>query len=83
MADHLGDDLVSGIIERGAVESRAEAIHLAQFFWRMVSVSAEGGMELPVEGSAQYWTEKLYHSLGGYLESAGYEKEWHDEQDRA
>ena len=83
MADALRDDLAKNIIERGDVRSSAEATHLAQFFWKMVNLSAEGDMELPFEGSTQYWTEKLYNSIGGYLETVGYEQEWNDELDKA
>lgn len=83
LADELDDDLAKKIIKKGKVESREEAIHLAQFFWKMVNRSAEGGLRLPCEGSSQYWTEKLYNSIGGYLEQAGYEKEWNEELDKA
>lgn len=83
MADVLSDDLAKQIIERGSVQSKDEAVHLAQFFWKIVNRSAEGGLQLPCEGSSQYWTEKLYNSLGGYLENAGYEQEWNDELDKA
>lgn len=83
MADELGDDLAKAIIDKGDVQSKEEAIHLARFFWKMVNRSAEGGLQLPCEGSSQYWTEKLYNSIGGYLEQAGYEKEWNEELDKA
>lgn len=49
----------------------------------MVNKSAEDGLILPCEGSSEYWIEKLYNSLGGYLEKAGYEKEWNEEIDKA
>ena len=38
--------------------------------------------KLPCSGSAQYWTEKLYNSIGGYLKRAGYEEEWDREIDK-
>ena len=83
MADELGDDLAKTLLERGEVQSSEEATHLSRFFWKMVNRSAQGGVELPCEGSSQYWTEKLYNSIGGYLENAGYEQEWNDELDKA
>jgi hypothetical protein len=38
---------------------------------------------LPCEGSPEYWTEKLYNSIGGYLEKVGYGQEWDEEVDKA
>ena len=39
-------------------------------------------LKLPCSGSARFWTEKLYNSIGGYLEQAGYEEEWNRETDK-
>lgn len=83
LADVLQDELAERIIQKGEVANADEAIHLSKFFWAMVNKSAEGGVELPCEGSAQYWTEKPYSSIGGYLERAGYETQWNEEIDRA
>lgn len=83
LADELDDPLAKEIIQKGEVSDKEEAIHLSKFFWAMVSRSAEGGLKLPCEGSSQCWTEKLYNSLGGYLERAGYEDEWNEEVDKA
>jgi hypothetical protein len=82
-ADVLRDDLAKGIIQKGEVANADEATHLSKFFWAMVNKSADGGLELPCEGSSQYWTEKLYNSIGGYLERAGYEAQWNEEIDKA
>lgn len=73
LADVLQDELAKSIIQKGEVANADEAIHLSKFFWAMANKSADGGVELPCEGSAQYLTEKLYNSIGGYLERAGYE----------
>lgn len=83
LADELGDSIAKNIIQKGEVTNKQEAIHLSKFFWAMVNKSAEGSIELPCEGSSQYWTEKLYNSLGGYLERAGYEEQWNEEVDKA
>lgn len=83
LADLLQDELAKSIIQKGEAANADEATHLSKFFWAMVNKSAEGGVELPCEGSAQYWTEKLYSSIGGYLERAGYETQWNEEIDRA
>ena len=49
----------------------------------MIEKSARGDVQLPCEGSSEYWTEKLYNSIGGYLENAGYSAEWDEEIDKA
>ncbi len=82
-ASLLGDETTTKILQRSFVESRDEAIHLSKFFWRMIERSAEGNVQLPLEGSSEYWTEKLYNSIGGYLEKAGYGAEWNEEIDNA
>ena len=83
LADVLQDELAKSIIQKGDVANADEATHLSKFFWKMVNISAEGEVELPCEGSSQYWTEKLYNSIGGYLERAGYETQWNEEIDKA
>lgn len=82
-ASLLNDELTKQILHKNAVESREEAIHLSQFFWRMIEKSTERNIQLPCEGSSEYWTEKLYNSIGGYLEKAGYSAEWNEEIDKA
>lgn len=82
-ASLLNDELTKNILHKNAVGSREEAIHLSQFFWRMVEKSAEGNIQLPCEGGSEYWTEKLYNSIGGYLEKAGYSAEWNEEINKA
>jgi hypothetical protein len=82
-ASLLNDSLATSILEKAMVTSAEEATHLSRFFWKMVDKSAAGGVDLPCEGSSEYWTEKLLNSIGGYLESAGYEKEWETEVDNA
>lgn len=82
-ASLLNDETTKLILTKDLVESKEEAIHLSQFFWRMIEKSAEGNVVLPCEGSSEYWTEKLYNSIGGYLEKAGYGAEWDEEIDKA
>ncbi len=82
MAEVLEDALAREIIKKGVVANKQEAIHLSKFFWAMVNKSAEG-VELPCEGGSEFWTERLYNSIGGYLERAGYEDQWNEEIDKA
>jgi len=85
-ADLLNDMKARELIDNGLVSSREDATYLSKFFWRMVDESANNitlNIKLPCEGSPQYWTEKLYNSVGGYLEKAGYENEWNTEIDNA
>lgn len=83
LADLLEDNLAKDILQKGSVSSKEEARYLSRFFWHMVSKSAESNVDLPCEGSSQYWTEKLYNSIGGYLENNGYGDVWNEEIDRA
>ena len=78
-ADTLNDALAKEILQNDEVKSRDEAIHLSQFFWSMANRSADNNIQLPCDGDSQYWTEKLYNSIGGYLEDAGYEEQWNAE----
>jgi len=82
-ASEIGDSLAASIIENGEVTSKEEAIYLSKFFWLMVNRSAEGNVELPCAGGSEFWTEKLYNSIGGYLERAGFEEQWNQEIDNA
>ena len=85
-ADLLHDELARKIIEEGAVSNSSEATHLSNFYWRMVDAAVvfkRDKKPMPFDGSAQYWTEKLLNSFGGYLEKAGYEKEWDTASDNA
>lgn len=82
-ANLLNDEITKSILQKNIVESHDEAVHLSKFFWRMIDESSKGGVQLPCEGSSEYWTEKLYNTIGGYLEKAGYGAEWDDEVDNA
>ena len=83
LAEELENQSAKSILLKGYVSSAHEAQILSKFFWQMVDTSAAKDIYLPCDGSLKFWTEKLYNSLGAYLESAGYENEWNDEIDRA
>ena len=86
LAELLQDDKAKLLLESGEITSSAEATYLSQFFWRMVNLSEEENrkkLSIPCEGNAQYWTEKLYNTFGGYLDGIGYGTEWDKEIDEA
>lgn len=83
MATLLNDTKAQQIITAGEVKNAGEATHLSQFFWRMVECSAKETVQLPCEGSSEYWLEKIYNTFGGYLERSGYQDEWNAEIDNA
>lgn len=84
-ANKLNDDKALKIIECGEVKNSEEATYLSEFFWRMVDASIkdeEQDVELPWSEGAEFWNEKIMNSISGYLESAGYEKEWDEVVDQ-
>ncbi len=85
-ANELEDELALRILNSGGVQSSEEARHLSKFFWRMVDKSIElekQNVQFPWEEITEFWTEKLYNSFGGYLESHGFGEIWNQEVDKA
>lgn len=73
------------ILKCGEVKNSAQAISLSEFFWNMVDLSIEdenSGIALPWKEGAEFWNEKIMYSISGYLERAGYEKEWDEVADK-
>lgn len=68
------------ILQRGFVKDKPEAIHFAEFFWRVVAESANQD-KLNNENS-DYILEKIIVTLMAYFRSAGYEEEWEMVSDR-
>ena len=67
------------IIQGGELTSRDEAIHFAEFFWRMVKQS---NIEDEKKGeNSEYILEKIIISLMAYFRSAGFEDEWEEVSD--
>ena len=84
-ANKLNDSLTVQILNSGKVNNSAEAIHLSQFFWKMVDaavVDHQQKIDLPWPESSEFWCEKLMNSFSGYLDSVGYEKEWDEVSDQ-
>jgi len=82
-ADFLCDERAKKLIIKGVIANSEDATYIRKFFWHVVNETSKSDkiIQLPCEGSPQFWTEKLYNSLGGYLENSGYEKEWDTEID--
>jgi len=84
-AQKFEDERLLEILEQGEVKNAGDAILLSEFFWKMVDASIEDekqNVELPWTESGEFWNEKLLNSLSGYLERAGYEKEWDEVLDK-
>lgn len=78
-AKKLNEAAILEILRRGEALSVEGAVHLSQFFWRMVEAAIDdekNGVSLPWAEGAEFWNEKLMTSLSGYLERAGYEAQW-------
>ena len=81
--DLLGDKQSAELIQCARLNSAEEARHLSQLFWKMIDYSANNKVSLPVEGGSEFWLEKIYNSLGGFIEQQGYGDIWQEEVDRA
>ncbi|WP_020405061.1 hypothetical protein [Hahella ganghwensis] len=85
-ANVLNEEIVLNIFHTGTVQNADEARRLSRFFWKMVDKSIEmekAGTKFPWVENAEYWTEKLYNTFGGYLERIGYGEIWDEEVDNA
>ena len=78
-ADLLNDTMARQIIENNSITNADEAIHLAQFIWRMVDQS---NIEDKKSGNkSEYILEKIIITLMAYFRSNGYEAEWEQVSD--
>jgi hypothetical protein len=76
----LGDSKSEEIIQQGELKSRDEAIHFAEFFWRMVK---ESNIEDKKNNeNSEYILEKIIISLMAYFRSSGHEDVWEEVSDR-
>jgi hypothetical protein len=73
-ADVLGDAVSKEIIGRDEVRTKEEAVHLAEFFWKMVEAS--NAEDSKSGHSSEYILEKIVITLMAYYRSAGYGDEW-------
>lgn len=71
----LNDEETKKIIERNEILTKQEALHVAEFFWRMV----EKSNEIQYKNDAvqcEYLLQKVINTLMAYFKSSGYESEW-------
>lgn len=79
-AQLLDDSSSLEILNRGLVRDKQEAIHFAEFFWRVVAESAN--QDKANNESSEYILEKIIVTIMAYFRSAGYEEEWEMVSDR-
>lgn len=78
----LFDDSTSlEILQRGFVKDKPEAIHFAEFFWRVVAESAN--QDRVNNENSEYILEKIIVTLMTCFRSSGYEEEWEMVSDRS
>lgn len=75
----LDDKLTTEIIQSNQLRNKAQAVHLANFFWKMVDASNEQD-EMSGE-SSEYILEKIIITFMAYFRSTGYEEIWENISD--
>ncbi|GLS25048.1 hypothetical protein [Marinibactrum halimedae] len=73
-AQYLNDERSRLIIQRGILKTQEEAIHLANFYWKMVRLSNEKD-QISNENST-YIMEKIMITLMAFFRSSNFEREW-------
>ena len=79
-ANLLNDKLTMEIIERGSLENKDEANHLALFFWEMVRKSNEEDKK--TDNNSEFILEKIINTLMAYYRESGYEEQWEEISDK-
>ncbi len=68
------------IILRNAILDREEAIHLAEFYWKMVDAS--NIEDKKNNNNSEPILEKIIITFMAYFRLSGYEKEWDEVSDK-
>ena len=76
----LNDKTTVSIIERDEILNKDEAIHLAEFYWKMVDASNE--QDKKAGDNSEYILEKIIITFMAYFRSSGYENEWEEISDK-
>lgn len=77
----LSDTLTEEIINREEIRNKDEAIHLAEFYWKMVDLSNEE--DAKTGDNSENILEKIIITLMAFFRSSGYEQEWNEICDKA
>ena len=75
-AELLSDSKTKSIIENDSIKNNDEAIHLAEFFWKMAKASNDN------DTNSEYILEKIISSLMAYYRTTGYEETWEEIADK-
>lgn len=83
-AGKLQDTYAAEILANETPLDEATALYLSEFFWRMVdsSIECESNKNYPWSDRAEFWNEKIIHSISGYLERSGFIDIWDEVIDR-
>ena len=76
----LNDKTTESIINRDKLLNRQEAVHLAEFYWKMVNASNVDDKK--TGGNSEYILEKIIITFMAYFRSSGYENEWEEISDK-
>jgi len=76
----LNDETTESIIRRDEILNKEEAIHLAEFYWKMVDASNEEDKKTGY--NSEYILEKIIITFMAYFRSSGYEDEWEEVSDK-
>ena len=77
-AKKASDALVVKIVNEDRIYTKEEAIHFSYFYWKMVdlSIELEKSNNFPWPEGSEFWCEKVSHSIGGFLNRAGFGNVW-------
>jgi len=77
-AGKLNDCRAAEILANEVIIDEATALHISEFFWRMVdcSIQCSQGKTYPWGDGAEFWNEKILTSLSGSLEQLGFIGIW-------
>jgi len=70
-AERLGNAAATTLIERGSIQSAADASCLARFYWQMVDASLDDDIEP--------WLERIHNTLFMACGNAGFGDVWDEE----
>ena len=75
IADKMGRSSIVDLLEGTGHPSKSDARAIFEFYWDMVdfSIELEKKEDLPWAENAEFWSEKISHSIISYLKRSGHE----------